>query len=628
MDSFLEKAKDTPEEEDFDFSLGKSTAESEPVRETHETASPKEESAAQQDTEENASSDEEDSESETEDEEEPSDDSSVSSPDIALEPSLAATTYDDDEYPEAFRPKVRPQTDSRPKATTATNTNTYDDYASDEYSSDDYDDLLGEPEKPDQPAWLLGILLVLGGVTLFRLWVLEGIGLGDAEAYYYAWSRDISLGYYDHPPLVAWLIGWATSWWGETEVAVRLFSMVSFVVAGLSLGLFTHGVFRSWSAAGAAVLLFALSPVFFLGGVAAAPDPHLMAGWMMAVAGIHRWVTEEKRGWLIPVAVGIAIALLAKYTAVVLPVLIVLYVLFALPRRFFAPGFWMAIGGGTAIGILPGLVWNLEHDWAGLFYHLIDRHKGAGFDLDSVLLFFSGQAMYLSPGIFVLVSIAAIALLLRLSRWGRKNSLALFFLGFIPLVAFSILSVWTNTSEPHWTVPGWLPLFAAGGWLLSCIQHSTNRKFAYVATVGLAAMFDLAVVVHVTTDYGIKNRPKPSEILTGARTFPTISWSWDGIGRDIQIKAQQERASFAVSYHYTMCGQLTWATRGELPVTCVPDSPGRRDAFTFMTPPKVEGRNGIFVGDNRFDRDPHDLISCSSIREIGTQPVNRGRGKP
>ena len=605
VESFLEKTSDAPEEEDFDFSLGK----------------PKPEAAAPEEIEPEPpevveKSPKRDAHEEVEAVEAPEVETETSKPatprpDTAREPTLPDIDTEDD-YPEAFRPRLRKTETKKPVSEE-------DDY-SDDYEG--YDDLLGEPETPDQPAWLLGILLVLGGVTLFRLWALEGIGLGDAEAYYYAWSRDLSLGYYDHPPLVAWLIAWATSWWGETEIAVRLFSMVSFVVAGLSLGLFTHGVFRSWSAAGAAVLLFAFSPVFFLGGVAAAPDPHLMAGWMLAVAGIHRWVTEEKRGWLIPVAAGLTIALLAKYTAVVLPVLIVLYVLFALPRRFFDPSFWLAICLGSVLGILPGLVWNFEHDWAGLFYHLIDRHGGAGFDINTVPMFLSGQAAYLSPGVFVLGIVAFVAVLLRMSQWGRKNGLALFFLGWIPLLAFSVLSIWTPSSEPHWTVPGWLPLMAAGGYLLTRIRNVTNRKFAFVATVGLAAMFDLAAVVHITTDYGIKV----------AEAFGDPDWSkditnelvgWDEIGREIQLKAQQERASFAVSYHYTMCGQLTWATRGDMPVTCVPDSPNRRDAFTFMTPPPVIGRNGIFVGDKRFDRDPHEVISCSSIRKLGTHPINR-----
>src|SRR5882672_4598331 len=36
--------------------------------------------------------------------------------------------------------------------------------------------------------------------------------LGD-EAYYWLWAKHLSLGYHDHPPLIAWLIAATTAFW-------------------------------------------------------------------------------------------------------------------------------------------------------------------------------------------------------------------------------------------------------------------------------------------------------------------------------------------------------------------------------------------------------------------------------
>ena len=45
------------------------------------------------------------------------------------------------------------------------------------------------------------------GVTLaFRLWLAWWLPLTGDEAYFLQWGEAPALGYYDHPPLVGWLL--------------------------------------------------------------------------------------------------------------------------------------------------------------------------------------------------------------------------------------------------------------------------------------------------------------------------------------------------------------------------------------------------------------------------------------
>ncbi|MBV9458508.1 MAG: glycosyltransferase family 39 protein, partial [Bradyrhizobium sp.] len=58
------------------------------------------------------------------------------------------------------------------------------------------------------------------------------------EAYYWVWSKHLAGGYYDHPPMVALVIRAGTMIAGDTELGVRLVSIL------LALPM-SYAVFRS-----------------------------------------------------------------------------------------------------------------------------------------------------------------------------------------------------------------------------------------------------------------------------------------------------------------------------------------------------------------------------------------------
>src|SRR5262249_27935614 len=65
--------------------------------------------------------------------------------------------------------------------------------------------------------WTL-VLVTLAG----QLWYVSARELVPDEAYYWVWSRHLALSYFDHPPMVAYLIRASTAILGDTELAVRL----------------------------------------------------------------------------------------------------------------------------------------------------------------------------------------------------------------------------------------------------------------------------------------------------------------------------------------------------------------------------------------------------------------------
>jgi len=66
---------------------------------------------------------------------------------------------------------------------------------------------------------------IIAAMTLARIWFLgrSGLELYGDEAQYFAWSRDLALGYFTKPPLIAWLIAGTTALYRTARICpVRL----------------------------------------------------------------------------------------------------------------------------------------------------------------------------------------------------------------------------------------------------------------------------------------------------------------------------------------------------------------------------------------------------------------------
>ncbi|MDP9002314.1 MAG: hypothetical protein M3O46_19655, partial [Myxococcota bacterium] len=76
----------------------------------------------------------------------------------------------------------------------------------------------GEGAEQNYRAWATGWVVA---ATVIRLVCVAPLPLGNGEAYYYSWSRFLDWSYYDHPPLVAWMVRLTTAF-GVSATTVRL----------------------------------------------------------------------------------------------------------------------------------------------------------------------------------------------------------------------------------------------------------------------------------------------------------------------------------------------------------------------------------------------------------------------
>ncbi len=465
-------------------------------------------------------------------------------------------------------------------------------------------------------------LLVLA-VAVFRWLVAGKVGLGDSEAYYYAWSRHLDLSYFDHPPLIAWLIRLSSLYFGDSISAVRMPSVV--LSAGITFLVYFAGVriLKNGKAGFYGALLFSFCHVYFIGGLAAAPDVALIFFWMLAILFIYDAVERESGVLLVLASLALGLALLSKYNAVLFipPAFIYLSLKESGRRLLFSR--WMLISIGVfLLLVFPVLFWNYQHDWASFRFHLVERHSAAGFSLKNLLVFMGGQLLYFSLFIWLLIFVSFGWLQLNLFSGRIPSALFMFLFSTPLLIFFFAVGAWTPESEPHWSAIGYLPLFPLAGLFLA--RHdakSFSHKALQVALI-FAAVANIGLWVHILSNTFVEALPDDS--YRPKLDISNELYGWDEAGNEMQrLVSENRNLAFAASYHYTMCGQLEFALKGALPVYCANH---RRDAFDFFTDSSMPpvGRDGLIVTDNRYDREPRELYQCKDMQDLSRIDIKRG----
>src|SRR3954452_8509220 len=96
------------------------------------------------------------------------------------------------------------------------------------------------------------------------------------EAYYWTWSKHLAGGYYDHPPMVAFVIRLGTMMAGDTELGVRFASILLALPMSWATYRTTMILFGSADMAGTAALLVNVTLMAAVGTLIVTPDAPLL----------------------------------------------------------------------------------------------------------------------------------------------------------------------------------------------------------------------------------------------------------------------------------------------------------------------------------------------------------------
>ena len=248
-------------------------------------------------------------------------------------------------------------------------------------------------------------MAALAATLLFRLWFSAALPVTADEAYFILWGRSPALGYYDHPPMVGWLLAPLAAL-GDAPWLLRLPAVLLAPLAALMLRAALHRWFGAdEDTADLAALALLLVPAN-VWNVLITTDTPLVLFSTTALLVFARAAKEDSGRMFFAAGVLLGLAFLSKYFAVLLGLAFLVWAVLARKPR----AFLLVFLGGLPFGLL-NLYWNYEACWCNVMFNAINRHEGDG----------SGWSLA-TPGLYAL-SLAYLAAPLLWFAWRGRGRL-------------------------------------------------------------------------------------------------------------------------------------------------------------------------------------------------------------
>ncbi len=301
--------------------------------------------------------------------------------------------------------------------------------------------------------------------------------LFEDEAYYWVWSKNLSFGYFDHPPLVAlWVkIG---GFFFDGELGVRFFSTISFSLMLIFIWLLID-LKEKWKYVWLFFLLV-ISVVFLnVYGFITTPDTPLLLFVSVFLYCYKRFL--KNNNWTNTLLLGFSMAALlySKYHGI----LVILFTLLSNLTLLKNKKFWAASMFGFLL-FTPHLHWQYVNDYPSFRYHLIER-GAKSYKIGHTLIHFVNQ-------------IAIVGITFPVIYWAfykqkikTKFDRALKFVT-IGFIVFFFLSSFKSNPQAQWTTAILIPLIVLSFPYL--IDHKKARKWLIILG---SIQFGLLLIIRV-----------------------------------------------------------------------------------------------------------------------------------
>lgn len=218
-------------------------------------------------------------------------------------------------------------------------------------------------------------LAVFAVVVLTRLAMAALAPVIRDEAYYLQWSKALDWGYFDHPPLIAWVNALSVLF-PSSALAGRAGTMLAAALAfPFAVGLLRKAGITGGPAFLSGLLLAQLNGFMLLGGVLTTPDAVLIAAWCAALHEGAAAIAGQRKRW---VTAGLAagLGMLGKYIMVLIGPVFLWALLRSDRKALRTPWPW----AGLLVALLvlsPHLVWNADNQWVSIRMQLKHGFLGA-----------------------------------------------------------------------------------------------------------------------------------------------------------------------------------------------------------------------------------------------------------
>ena len=459
-------------------------------------------------------------------------------------------------------------------------------------------------------------LTVLALIVL-RLVAAAWTPLTFDEAYYWMWSKHLAFGYYDHPPMVALVIRAGTLIGGDTELGVRLFSILLALPMSFAIYRTAAILFGGTRLAANATILFNVTLMVAVGTLIVTPDSPLLVAASFVLFFLAKVLETGRGAWWLAVGAAVGCALLSKYTALLFGPAILIWLVAVPKQRRWLISLWPYLGGLVAFAIFASVIlWNAEHQWVSFLKQIGDRVRVDEFHPYHVAELIPTQFAFATPLVFILGAMGLYALIRR--KAGAMPARVLIDAMFWTIAAYFIWHSLHARVEANWFAPVY-PAFAIAAAVAAHLVRWEAREerlvrfcLRWAPSIGIV-MFALLVLQANTGWLSLYRRDA---------TVRSVGVGWRELADQIEAVRKRVGATCVLAPDY---GTTSWLAFYLPRSTCVVQ-PIQRIRWVNMGEPDRAQLAGplLYVDEVRPEATPYVKNTFARVARIVELPRRRG----
>ncbi len=449
----------------------------------------------------------------------------------------------------------------------------------------------------------------IGALTLLRLILIYFLPVTPQEAYYWYYSQNPALSYFDHPPMTAWSICFGSTLFGSNTFGVKfmavfwgfLTNVILYITVQRAQLLLEN---RDETLAWKAVILYNLTVFSHMYSVLMVPDNPLIFFWLLTIFFILEvFISEKKRYWIYG-GIALGFSLLSKYTGIALLPGFFAFLLISKKQRYWlkTPYPYLAVIT-AAVVFFPVVLWNMQNNWGSFAFQF--SHRAADvrpFTIDYLLQLTGSQLGLLTPLIFGVF----FYLTYKMAPIRNTNSTVRYFYltGFFLIGGFIFISL-KSLVKINWLLPGYT------GWLIAAVLLFPEKIDFKRKIIRYSGAFSLFLILTIYLLQFIPNIP----IGEGN------TWSgWENASHKI-YQIQQEHGGrkncfiFANSYKSASLLKFYLPDQQDTYAQNIYEQPALQ-FDVWGTPDSLKGKNALYVFTDRREYDDDLKFVKSYFKDV------------
>lgn len=398
----------------------------------------------------------------------------------------------------------------------------------------------------DKKFWLFAAV-----VFLLRLIISPLFNLVPQEAYYWLYSEKLDIGYFDHPPMVAYSIRLFTEIFGDTEIGVRFGTML-FSVGSMYLLYKLASALYDQRTAFWAVVFLNITLFFNIHSLTTTPDSPLLFFWLLTMWFFYKALHTKGYGYWILMGIATGLALFSKYSGIFLYGMVGLFLLVSKDHRktLLTPKPYLALIA-SFITFFPVIYWNYANGWASFLFQSSTRAEGMRqLKVDYFGQLIASQMYELTPLFFITFILLGIKMYRALKEKASFDKVFIAVFSW-PMIVFFFLVSFTSLVKMNWILPAYLILLAEFAWVYKDKIRDKSKSGKWLRSGAVFSLFLIALNIFILI----------------VPTFPIKKGdSWNG-WKELSVKVQElekemsrQNQTFIFSNEYKAAAEMSFYT--------------------------------------------------------------------